>query len=269
MNIYQYYRQFGVVHLNNSLAALVPAIIISAFFVFNRIPPFILWVTAPFFALSIYYYQSSLVYFRRANKLKQIRKEVDGLPADITNYNEVLLAFLPAPSLRMLIFEPNGNVVGEIRDLNRSKWKWILPYLFDKFFPPSYGIFNSNHELLAKINPDSDRKEEIQVRDTLDKPIGFCQKMIKRGTSRFQSKIYIHPSKTLDVEGSLWYTDIRIKSGEGEEVAKLQKGWLPRAWSEQFNESNAPLLTFNSHLSNQEKLVIFGYLVFIFQYQNH
>ncbi len=155
MNIQQYYRSAANEALNGSLAAFVPVILfLSGGIVFSvKLPLFI--IILPFCLFSLFYYQIYLIQAKRSleSNFKDYPYETD-----LDNAQNILITFMPAPTLRMLLFEPKGHQIGEVRDMRFWWWRWYLPYFADNLFPKVYGFYNQNNQLQA-IYKVSNRKK--------------------------------------------------------------------------------------------------------------
>ncbi|MDL0437153.1 hypothetical protein QQB53_15305, partial [Niallia sp. SS-2023] len=103
MNIEKYYRQSATAFLNASLISCIPVIFFIALFISVKLNRLFLLLIIPFCLYSITAFASYLIQRRRCERL------TDTLEAQkvtsILQSKTVLLSFLPAPSLRMLIFD--------------------------------------------------------------------------------------------------------------------------------------------------------------------
>src|SRR3954451_20955568 len=107
MNIQQYYEQAAMASLNAALVAFIPSIFLLIYAVFITQAYHLVLLSAPFLIYSFFCYQKFLLDKNRAKAVK--------LPSDIkTNsienlfdQTELLVTFMPAPSLRLLLFTPS------------------------------------------------------------------------------------------------------------------------------------------------------------------
>ncbi|MEM5592600.1 hypothetical protein AAHH67_14395 [Niallia circulans] len=47
----------------------------------------------------------------------------------------------------MVVFDRDGQEIGEIKDEKFSIIRWYLPFLFDRFYTKSYGFYNTQGDL--------------------------------------------------------------------------------------------------------------------------
>ncbi|TKC19563.1 hypothetical protein [Robertmurraya kyonggiensis] len=257
MNIHQYYRQAAFTALNNSLAALVPIIImiLPLYMLFTNSK--ILLFSIPFLVYSFIAYQSYILHRERSSATANTFKIENNLVP--FEKNQYLLVFMPAPSLRMLLFNPNGTIKGEIRDLRFSKLRWYLPYFIDRMIPAEYGFFNREKKLQLTMKWS---KGQCEVRDRK----GTCAFTIEEtGTNEFQ----LNDNLFIRLDSKTLYTDVQFVNGEGSVIARVRKGWMPLEWSPYIKDANTPVLSFDEGLSKQEQLFIFAILIKIYRYRNH
>src|SRR4051812_34706905 len=101
MNIQQYYRSAATVSLNGSLAAFVPVIIILVGSILFSVNLPLLYVMIPFCVYSCICYQGYLIQHQRCLETEITETQVD---TTLEKSQNILITFMPAPSLRMLLF---------------------------------------------------------------------------------------------------------------------------------------------------------------------
>ncbi|MEQ2525574.1 hypothetical protein WMO40_02585 [Bacillaceae bacterium CLA-AA-H227] len=257
MNIHQYYRQAASTAVNNSLAALVPVIIMIIPLYMLLPNKKILMFSLPFLVYSFIAYQSYILHRERASATADtFKKEKNQIPNEKNHY---LLAFMPAPSLRMLLFYPNGTIKGEIRDLRFTKLRWYLPYFIDRMIPAEYGFYNRKKKLQLTMKWS---KAQCEVRD----PKGTLAFTIEEnGKNQFQ----MNDNLFIQLDSNSMYTDVQFLNKEGSVIARVRKGWMPLEWSQFIKDANTPVLSFDEGLSKQEQLFILAILIKIYRYRNH
>jgi hypothetical protein len=267
MNIQQYYRSAANIALNGSLAAFVPMILIQigSMYFSAKLPLMI--IVLPFCLYSFICFQGYLIQHHRSleSKVKQPVKLVT-----LSNAENILLTFMPAPSLRMLLFEPNGNLIGEIRDKRFWWWRWFLPYFIDRVFPRNYSLYDQTNKILATYRVNKG-KRQIKVYDSQQNEMGFYIEqwdtsfsLKKRGVIHSLTK-----NKDIHVEGSAIYPEVQFRNQEQIIISKMIKGWMPNEWEKQFRDPNTPIIVFDKQMDEHEKILAFGVLAGIFQSTSH
>ncbi|MBT2691033.1 hypothetical protein J7I93_23135 [Bacillus sp. ISL-47] len=262
MNIQQYYRKTADISLNGSLAALVPPsfFLIYAIIAVPRTNLFL--IVTPFIIYSFFCYQTYLLNKQRAEEVVERSILSSGHYAQpLLSQSITLIAFMPAPSLRMVIFNSEGRRCGEIRDMNFWKIRWFLPYLFDRFFSKKLGIFNDDDTLVAMIIIKRNRVEILDCKGSAKETI-----FLKKEGSNL---IYIHSSVKYYIPKPFFHTDLQVYKEDSNRIARFRKGWMPLEWGQRFKDPNTPVLTFEEGVAAEEKIRIYAIFACIFHYQNH
>lgn len=260
MNIQQYYRNVANASLNGSFAALIPVIVfmLPLFFVYPKREYILL--ALPFLFYSLFSY---LLFLLNNSRSITMEKYIfDGKETiDFFEKDRFLLEFMPAPSLRMLIFNPDGLLNGEMRDLNNTKIRWFLPYFIDRLLPAVYSLHDADNQRIATFKWKDKRSVEIICGED---HLTIVQNSLKANhwTSDFDSKeinIVSHPL----------FTDVHLMNEKDMMIARVRKGWMPLEWDEFFKDANTPVLSFEKNLSKSEKLFILAILIHLYRYRNH
>lgn len=262
MNIQQYYRNTADISLNGSLAALVPPsfLLIYAIIAAPRIN--LLLIVTPFVIYSFFCYQIYLLNKQRADEIVDRGLFNSGPHArPLLSQSNALIAFMPAPSLRMVIFDSEGRQRGEIRDMNMWKLRWFLPYFFDRFFSKKLGIFNDADVLEAIIIFKKTRIEILDGKGSAKEMIFFK----KEG----QNLIYKHNNERYYIPKTFFHTDLQVYKGDSDRIARFRKGWMPLDWGQRFKDPNTPVLSFKAGVAAEEKVRIYAIFACIFHYRNH
>jgi hypothetical protein len=265
MNIQEYYRTKANVSLNASLIALGPAVIIivGSIFTFVRLP--LILLVLPFCVYSFISYQAYLLHRQYSLESKCMkRKETTSL----FEHTDLLIGFMPAPTLRMILFDLNGNQVGEIKDSRFSWWRWVLPYYFDRFLPSEFILFDHNQQIVATYKID--KQKNLIVKGPDHKKIGVSRQLSKASSFKKNGRVFsqINQQEIL-VEGSALYPALQFRNQNGAIIGKLVKGWMPIEWSKHFRDANTPFISFDQQLDDTNKLLILGVLAEYFQYTSH
>ncbi|MBT2677884.1 hypothetical protein J7E38_02665 [Bacillus sp. ISL-35] len=263
MSIREFYQQKAYINLNGSIISagiLLVTLAISLVFSWN-LPLFL--VTIPFLAVSLVHYIGFISYKRKT--------EVTPLPVSrfddkqLFEHNSLLLAFAPAPALKMLFFTPDGMPAGEMREIKVRKYRWFIPDFADKRIRKRIGVYDSHGRMQASLVEDGNR---LKLQDQQGEIIGlFYPGKKQSGTT---GMAFVKNGKKLRVEEtSGLYHGIKMVREEGEVAARLQKGWMPLEWTHYFKEANTPVLAFDYSLSQEERLTVFAALAIRYMYYDH
>ncbi|MFT8323545.1 MAG: hypothetical protein ABF649_22050 [Bacillus sp. (in: firmicutes)] len=261
MDIQKYYKQSAVSSLNASLISCIPILFLTVFFIKIHMDSVYFWYLLPFFIYSTISFCSYYIHQKYSSKMENaiLAREERSLLQKKT----VVLTFLPAPSLRMLIFDADGIVVGEIKDEKFQLLRWYLPYFVDKLYPKSYGFYNS-HQMLQYIF--TIKGNSIEIKNKEGKRIS---KIIEQKTEKAAKTEFVYEKNKIIMKRSLAFTDYHFENITGIELATLKKGWMPKEWSNRFMNPNLPLLTINHSAANKEIIHLYALLTKIYAYKDH
>lgn len=260
MNIQQYYRLAANTYLNGSIAALVPVMIIVIPLSILSHGKEVVWTALPFILYSLVSYQSYLLNRERSLEIERSVPEEENL--SLCSENNYLLMFMPAPSLRMLLFSPNGAILGELRDARYLRLRWFLPYFLDRFIPAEYGLYNVKNELVMKVQW---KRKRANVYDSNG---DLCVKIEEQEREKYHIQIS-HQAFSIIVQSERLFTDIQFKNFNQETIGRVRKGWMPLEWDAFFKDANTPVLSFDHDLSEEERSIVLALLVKIYRYRNH
>ncbi|AIE60385.1 hypothetical protein [Bacillus methanolicus] len=268
MDIQQYYKKYAEISLNASIAACIPPffILIIWLVVDHKLP--ILVMTLPFMVYSFFCYQNYLVGKRRYEEAAENSLESNRSESFIES-NDMLIAFLPAPSLRMLLFAPSGKLIGEVKDLRFWKWRWFLPYFMDRLFPGMYGLYNDKGELTAQIHLGNGKDGFIKIYEN-DELLGFYIRIENDQLSDLKGEFVLgDEEKMFCAIRSELNGEMRFYDQTGKTVCGLKKGWMPLEWGKYFRDPNTPILSFHHQSRKEEKIAVISFLVQCYCYRNH
>lgn len=266
MNIQQYYRIAANTALNGSLVAFVPMILIVCVGLYFSVKLPLFLIVLPFCLYSLICYQNYLIQHDRSIGVAEIRKNTRKL----SDANDLLITFLPAPSLRMLLFDGCGTLIGEVRDKQFWWWRWFLPYFIDRLFPSWYGLYDGENQLVCsyKVN---DKGKNVKIFNINHELVGFyninCKK--KPSLTRNGTISSLITGEKIQVQASSVYHHIQIRDEQGVIIGKLIKGWMPKEWGGVFRDANTPFITFSPEIKESEKTFMIGVLTEYFRYSNH
>ncbi|MCQ6276604.1 hypothetical protein JMM81_16955 [Bacillus sp. V3B] len=260
MNIQQYYEQAAMASLNAALVAFIPSILLLIYAIFITQAYHLILLVAPFLIYSFFCYQKFLLNQNRAKAVK-LSSEIKAFSVeDLFDQTELLVAFMPAPSLRLLLFTPNGVKVGEIRDQSFSVIRWFLPYFMDRLLVKKYGLYDCEDQPVAFYHHFHDRLE-VELLNQRGSTI-----LYKSSTGKKKEFVYENRCITIENKGS---QDFTFLSSDGKKVAQIQTGWMPLEWGERFLNLNTPILYLDKYCSRKEKLQLLSLLTSIYAYEDH
>lgn len=263
MDIQQYYKKYAEVSLNASLAACIPPFVFLIIWlvVDHNLP--ILVLTLPFMIYSFFCYQNYLIVKKRFQEAVEISPE-SNITETLFETNHMLIAYLPAPSLRMLLYAPSGKLLGEVKDLRFWQWRWFLPYFMDRLFSGMYGLYNEKGELAARIHVGSGKDGYIKIYEN-DELLGlYLRKNRKKGEFALgdRKKMFCSIHSELNEE-------INFYNQAGKAVCEYKKGWMLLEWGKYFRDPNTPIISFHHLATKEEKIAFISFLVQQYRYRNH
>ncbi|WP_028391434.1 hypothetical protein [Bacillus cihuensis] len=263
MDIQKYYEKSAKISFYAAMISLIIAILFFVLHISGVMAGKILWLTLPFILLSMNYY----IRFRLYEKhMRDSQVYIQSKSMQLFDSEHLLLAFLPAPSLRMQFFNKDGAVVGEIRDQDMSWYKWLLPNVVSMFMPKRFGLYDCLGNRLAEFQTGSGLWSNMIVKDHEGNEIGRYKENAKVAFLKTTGMI----SKP---DGTEWIpinigglSSFHLKVDNGKKLASFQTGWMPREWGKLFKNPNMPILTFHEKADLEGKLVTFGLLSALFHH---
>lgn len=261
MNINKYYYYAAMTSLNSSIAALLPPFILVLYGILYNLSQSILFLALPFLAYSFISYQQYLVDKNRVEDFETYNRKTRSYPMEPTH--SFVMQFLPAPSLRMMLFTKDGQFAGEIRDYPRLLLYWIFPYFLDRIFSKRYVFIKPNGEVTATFYMKN--KNELIILNKFNENIAIINRV---SAKKFKWEASCS-SGEITVQSASMYTDLKFFKNDQSFLARVRKGWLPRQWDNHIKDPNSTVLTLNEAMTETEKLVIFTLLTSLFRYRNH
>lgn len=263
MNIRQYYRLAASISLNESLLGLVLAVLI-VFPTMMLLPKKeIIFFFIPFLFYSFLSYQRYLIHIHRSEAIKIKNIAMQGEERCLLSGKKMLLEFLPAPSLRLLIFNPEGLLIGELRDLECRKYRWFLPYFIDKLLPQAYGLFDGKNQLVTVF-----RLKLTGMLELSGEIAGHGVFKGQRGNSKNKWSFSVN-GRRFTIHSESLYTDIKVTDEGNALLARMRTGWMPLEWEQYFKDANTPVLSFSDYTKIEEKLIVYAILTILLRYRNH
>ncbi|WP_419393796.1 hypothetical protein [Cytobacillus praedii] len=252
MNIQQFYRKTASISLSVSLAALIPSFFLIIYGIMLAGDGRYVLVVLPFLIYSFFCYQHYIVCDRRSKSFTENQQENKNMNHTLTKADDILLHFLPAPSLRLLFFSNEGHLLGELRERKILSFKWFLPRFLDKLFERKYGLYDGSNNLIANFTL---YKRQIAIMDKDRNLINIIEEL---GERRMKS-IFESNGEEIVVSRTLLYMDYQFFHHQ-KMISRLQKGLMPFEWENKIKDPNTPVLSFEKSLSDEQKINIFAIL---------
>ncbi|MEK3990825.1 hypothetical protein [Robertmurraya sp. FSL R5-0851] len=260
MKIHNYYHYAAMTSLHASIVALIPPFFLLCIGVTLKQHHSVLLLTLPFMVYSFIAYQ---IYLVNKHRMEVLDETVDETIEESVVGSSMAVQFLPAPSLRMLLFNKNGQLSVEIKDVYQYKFRWFIPYFIDQFFPKTYTFSKSDGgELFTFIL----KGKNILIMNHVD---GQCVGRVQRKPFKRYVVETDHSTKEVFLQSSSLFTDIKLCNSQGEILARLRRGFLPRIWDRHIKDENTPILTFSDEVTDLDKVMLLSILTKIYRYRNH
>lgn len=259
MTIQQYYQQAADVSLNSSIiSAGMLSIILAAGLLFSWNLPLPV-IMMPYLLLFFIHYNRYLLYRIRSEECSTPRHLY--VDVEFFSKNNLLIAFVPAPAVRMLFFTPDGMMAGELKELEARKWRWVLPYFLDRRIPKEFGVYDNNGRLQLQMAYDG---RTMKILDNQRAIIGFYYPK-----SAFNGTAVLSGGRKIYAQGLAGNNELVFVNMHGQPACRLQRGWMPLEWNRFFKDANTPVITFDYSSSITERAVIFAALANRYLYYNH
>ncbi|MFP7299947.1 hypothetical protein [Neobacillus niacini] len=254
MKIYEFYRGSANITLNGSIAALVPAILISLGNLYYFQDNEIMLLTIPFVVYSFINFQ--LYLFRIKQSISIERKMTQNLNdyQHIFQTKNLVVVFMNHQQPCVHLYFPNGHQAGMIK-----KYRQKGHFPFRK--PILYALYNQHEQAVGFYKIKQLKTLVIEVYDQNMKFVGCYE---KEKLSWFKSKKEMMDENGRfigTVEGAAYYMDECVYNPSREQVGRLRRGWMPFEWSDRFPEPNTPVLSLSENLSEKDKLLRMSFLV--------
>lgn len=258
MNIQDYYKKTALVSLNASIVSLGPPLLFMSYGMITGPNKNFVLLILPFLVYSLICYHFFLLNHQRANETSIVNRDLE---TGLLDQNHVLLTFLPAPSLRMQMFDSHGFLLGEIKDMQFKKVRWFLPNFFDSRIKKKYGLYDHGEQLRWTFTI---KNNHINITDVGKNMTTTYEIIYTKGL------IYMncHGESKLQVKHSSLFTDCQFMNMNGS-IGRLRRGWMPVEWANRFKDANAPIVTFNDKIQKEDKSLIYAVIVLLFRYSNH
>ncbi|WP_285766009.1 hypothetical protein [Peribacillus sp. SI8-4] len=254
MNIREYYQKMSNSNFHASWISLGLAVIFFIGHVISLIPGHIILITAPFIFFSIGLYISHRIY---ESRIKGLPHDLFGKNPGLMQAEHILLTFLPAPTLRLLLFAPDGSLMGEIRDRNMKWFMWMIPNFLSMLLAKQYELVNHEGHVRAEYHIKKGLFNEMSIMDEKGRLIGSY--LEKSSFVKIEGMIYKGDGTEwmpIHMPGSL--NTFEIVTKDGQKIVSYQQGWMPVEWERRF-KTNTPILTFSGNVEEVPRFIIFGF----------
>ncbi|MBB6446521.1 hypothetical protein [Bacillus benzoevorans] len=260
MNIRQFYEQSAAASLNAALAALIPPILLLFYSVVITKYFQLLILAIPFLIYSFYCYQVFLLNKNRAGSI-QLETAEEPFTYNFFEESTFLLTFLPAPSLRMLFFDPSGIKAGEIRDRSFFLARWFLPYFLDRVFSRKFVLYDQQDKPIVFFQQ---RNDQIEIITPEGEHVSTVYKFIKG-----KGKEYLFDHQSIQLLKKGIPADYTFMTSEKTVFGQIQSGLMPLEWGKRFVNPNTPILTFAPCAGEKDRIQLLALLICIYIYRDH
>ncbi|PLT35001.1 hypothetical protein [Bacillus sp. V5-8f] len=267
MNIRTYYEKTASMCFHASWIALIIAVCFFILHASNLFQGNILAITTPFLIVSIVQFTGSRIYEHR---MKDLPAEYATRASSPLETKDILLTFMPAPTLRVLLFHPDGSLLGEIKDRNMHWFMWMVPNSLSMIMPKRYILTDADGEVLAEYMLKGGISPALSIINGNGSPIGTYKENLRESFIRIKGMIYTADGNEwipVNVGGLL--TVFELKTAAGKPIAAFQKGWMPLDWGKRFKDLNTPILTFHEKATANDKIAFFGFCASAFNHRSN
>jgi hypothetical protein len=254
MKIHEFYRDTANAHLNASIIALFPPMLIVignlSFYQNNQI----MILTIPFVIYSIFSYQ---IYLFRKEQSVEIGKN---MPLEIGSFEtlfesrHLLVVIMNTFSSKVYLYFPTGHLAGTIRKY-RSKGLngWRKQTI--------YTLYSRDNQVIAFYKVISKRLTTIEVYNQKKEYLG-CFEKEKGAWQNSKKSLLGEKGETVGVvEGSRYFMDEQVFNQSSQPVGRLRRGWMPVEWRYIFPEPNTPVLSLAEDSEDKDKLLRMSVLI--------
>ncbi|RFU66422.1 hypothetical protein D0469_17480 [Peribacillus saganii] len=260
MDIRQYYRKTSGICFQVAWISLTLSILFFGLHAAGVLSGNILAIMLPFIILSIANYIGFRMFDTRAEEIPERLLCPLTEKSELLDHSHLLLAFLPAPTLRAVLFAPNGNAVGEIRDLNMKWYMWLIPNSVSLLLPKRYGLYSSDGTLIGSYQFKWGLFNKAVILNQYGDNIGYYREAKKESLFRLKGMI-VNP------EGKPWISayaggllqEFQMTNADGIKLVSYKTGWMPFEWGNRFKDANTPILSFHNSATYNDKIAILGF----------
>jgi len=251
MNIKEYYSVMARIYLNQVI--LVGFFLIVSLFIFRSVgfPYVFKFIFTVVMMLIVYFFVRYLYFNFRGDNLRDNSADIK---KKLTNSNEQMMLFLPAPNLSIKFFKSNGICAYELEEekINLRKWYSLLKKRERE--TRSFQLKKRDGLIMAKmkvlhhlgnveLSTFTNQKSVIQLKTRKRKELIF-----DADGNRIQIHISAHK--------------IEMKKNN-KAIASIENGWMPIKWQRYFSP-NTPILSIKNNVNETDQYIIYGLLILLF-----
>ncbi|WP_042355402.1 hypothetical protein [Bacillus rubiinfantis] len=256
MKINEYYSHSADIHLNGSLAALLPVIGIIGCYAALLHNKEILILTFPFFVCSLLCFQIYLFQKKHSMVIKRNQADLETRKMEQTFIKARDFLVFPTNTTvpRLLFFYPEGNLAARIERMPRR--------LSDKRLSQVFILYNSADKVMGHYIIQGRYSTRIDVYDAQREYLGCFQKR-RLSWHSYQKELLDASGKSKgQVKGSAAFMDEMVVGMNQQVISRLRCGLMPLEWSRFFPNPNTPVLSFPIELAEQEKLLQLSFVLY-------
>lgn len=266
MNIRDYYKRTAKSCYFVAWISLILAIIFFICHIFELFSKDLLTLTIPLIILSIAHFIFFQLYHNRVEKLGN---ELFHTSEGLLHMDYILFVFMPAPTLRLLLFDPEGLLLGEIRDQNMRWFMWMVPNFLSLLLPKKYVLLNNKEEVVAKYHLKAGLTNSMIVYNANNQIIGYYKENWKDSLFKVKGMLYKYDwIEWIQVSSSVGLYSLDLQTIDEKKVASFQEGWMPLEWTKRF-ELNTPIIHFSSIVEESERIIVLGFLTTVLHHRDN
>ncbi|WP_409298281.1 hypothetical protein V1498_08675 [Peribacillus sp. SCS-26] len=265
MNIQHYYREAARAELCASWASLILGILFSCLHAAGFIYLHILIAVGPFIALSCFFF---IKYTIQAGRGRDSISETASRNPLSESY--LLFSFLPAPTLRLLLFSSDGSAAGELRDCNMKSGLWLVPGFMTDLLKKNYCLIDSEGRNLYAYTVKGFFSQTMEIRNRNGEITGLYKEEQKQSMLKIRGTVF-DPLDVpmMAVSFGAGQGGFKAKDGKGAGIGSMQKGYLPVPWQERFKKINTPVIHFSELADDDERAAVIGICALICNGRNN
>ncbi|MGV3465844.1 MAG: hypothetical protein ACO1OT_11185, partial [Heyndrickxia sp.] len=198
------------------------------------------------------YFFVRFVYFNfRRDNLKDLSKDIR---TKMTNPNEQMMLFMPAPNLSIKFFKSNGICEYEIKEEKINIRNWYSPFKIKNRKSKFYQLKKRDGLIMAKMKVFP-RQGNVEITNFTN------QKSIVQLTDKKRKKLTFHSDGDMIIIHISAHKLEVVKNNKT--IAAIENGWMPIKWQRYFSP-NTPILSIKNEVSEADQFIIYSLLILLF-----
>ncbi|WP_409288736.1 hypothetical protein [Peribacillus sp. SCS-37] len=254
MNIQHYYREAARAELCASWASLILGILFSCLHAAGFIYLHILIAVGPFIVLSCFFFAKYMI---QAGRGRESISETAARNPLSESY--LLFSYLPAPTLRLVLFSSDGSAAGELRDCNMNSGLWLVPGFMTDLLRKNYSLIDNEGRKLYTYTVKGFFSQTMIIRNRNGEITGIYKEEQKQSMLKIRGTVY-NPLNVprIAVSFDAGQGGFKAQDGKGAGIGTMQKGFLPVPWQERFKGINTPVIHFSELADNDQRAAVLG-----------